>query len=441
MNHNQVNFKFYESSKMKQVLFSTTLPSAKLLALALTLMISSQTTHAELKQDWPWWRGPSSNGVAAPGQKPVTTWSNKENIIWKTSVPGRGHSSPIVVDNNVILTTAEKSSGTQSVICFNRKTGKQLWITQINQGGFPKSIHKKNTHTSPTVACNGQTLFATFNNHDSVQLAALTLEGKVIWKKSAGTFKPVKYQFGYAPSPLLYKSSVIVSSEFGDQGFIAAFDQKTGEEQWRTPRIKISSYSTPIIARVSGKVQLFITGGVRVSSYNPDTGKLLWATPAVAHATCGTMAWHNDLVFASGGYPEKETVAVKADGSGTVVWRNKQKRYEQSMLVHDGYLYAFADTGVAYCWNANNGKEQWRQRLTGPVSASPTLVNNNIYTADERGNFYIFKANPSKFELVAKNKLGSESFATPIICNNQIFLRVADTSTGTRKETLYCIGK
>jgi outer membrane protein assembly factor BamB len=391
--------------------------------------------------DWRAWRGPNANGVAADGQSPPTSWSTKKNVVWKTPVPGRGHSSPIVVGDKVLLTSADERRQIQAVFCFDRKSGRQLWMATINQGGFPRRIHPKNTHASPTLASNGEQVFGTFCNHGKVQLVALDLKGKELWNKYVGPYRPRRFEYGYAPSPLLYKSTVIVASESDVDAYLAAFEQKSGREVWRTPRTKTITYSSPIVGNVAGRDQLLMSGGLKVASYDPANGRPLWSATGTAGATCGTAVWDGDLVFASGGYPQRETVAVKADGSKEVVWRVRDKSYEQSMLAHDGYLYAFNDQGVALCWRARDGKPMWRKRLAGPVSASPVLAGGNIYATNEKGTTWVFKASPNAYEEVAQNQLEEESFATPTICGNRIFLRVATISKEPRQETLYCLGE
>jgi outer membrane protein assembly factor BamB len=390
--------------------------------------------------DWHAWRGPNGNGVAASGQKPVTSWSETENVVWKSELPGRGHSTPVVVGKLVVLTTADESAKTQSVIAFDRKTGAKLWERVVHRGGFLQELHKKNTQATPTIASDGKSLFASFCNRDAVQITKLDLKGKVKWTKNAGPFTPRLYQFGYAPSPVLYGKTVIVSSDF-ENGFIAAFATSSGRQVWRTPRrSEHVSYSSPIIGRIAGRDQLLISGRGTVNSYNPKNGKLLWSVAGTSKATCGTMIWAGNVVFASGGYPKKETLAVLADGSKRVLWRNTQKCYEQSMLFHDGHVYAFNDNGIAICWRAKDGKEMWKKRLQGPVSASPTLANGNIYATNERGTTFVFKADPSGYVAVTKNQVGDEAFSSPTICGDQIFLRHASRSSGKRQETLFCIG-
>lgn len=412
-----------------------------LCTLAVSFTTLSSLVFADAKSDWRGWRGPNGNGVATDGQSPPTEWSETKNVLWKVRVPGRGHSSPTVVGDKVVLTTADEARQVQSVVCFDRKTGKQLWKTDINTGGFPRRIHRKNTHATPTVASNGKLLFAAFNNNASVQLAALDMDGNVLWKKAAGDFQPKRYHYGYAPSPLVDNDLVIVSAESPAAGFLAAFDQKTGRERWRATRKAQTSYSSPIVAKIGGKNQLLISGDKKISVYDPATGKTLWEAASVCTVTCGTMVWNDGLVFASGGYPQRGTIAMKADGSGKIVWQHPVKCYEQSLLAHDGHVYAVADGGVAYCWNAADGTLKWRARLGGDVSASPVLANGHIYAANERGTFFVFKANPEKFELAAKNQLGDSSFATPTICGGMIFLRVRVGTARRGSDWLYCIAK
>lgn len=387
--------------------------------------------------DWPWWRGPSGNGVAATSAP--TTWSSTENVVWKAAVPGRGHASPVIVGDTVLLATADEPKQTQSVVAYDRKTGGPLWTAKVSEGGFPARIHGKNTHASPTVACDGERIYVTFFHHDSLQTTALDMAGKPVWQRTIGSFRPRAFEYGYAASPLLYHNLVIVSGECDSDSYLSALDRETGMEVWNTPRTKTITFSTPVVARVGGKDQLLISGAQSIGSYAPDTGKELWKTAGTAAATCGTAVWDGDLIFASGGYPQSQTIAVKADGGGEV-WSNNQKCYEQSMLATGGYVYALTDQGIAFCWRTADGKEMWKQRLKGPVSASPVAAGGNVYWSNELGTTYVFKATPERFELVAENVLGDESMSSPAVARGQLFLRVA-SNAGGRAETLYCLGE
>jgi outer membrane protein assembly factor BamB len=420
------------------------------LALALAAMVAGpalaqdvslhQFPKLSAERDWPWWRGPTRNGIAERQDVP-TDLSDERGYAWKTPVPGRGHSSPIVVGKRVFLTTADEKQQAHSVLAFDRATGKPTWNIEVSRGGFPARNHPKNTEATPSIACDGERLFAAFYHHDAIHLTAISLEGKRLWQEKVAPFNPKRYEYGYAPSPLIYGDSVIVASEYDGKSALTALDRASGKRLWQTPRPSNVSFSSPVVAHVAGKDQLLISGADEVTSYDPKTGKPLWTTPGTTAATCGTLVWEEDIVYASGGYPKSETLAVKADGSGEVLWKNNQKCYEQSMLAHDGHLYALTDQGILFCWRGEDGREMWKKRLTGPVSASPVLAGGHIYWANELGTLYVFKPNPKKLELVAENQVGTDSFPSPAICGGQIFLRVGQTTGGKRQEYLYCFGK
>lgn len=403
----------------------------------LQLGVSIQTSHGF--EDWPVWRGPNRNGTAASNQTPPTKWDESTNIIWKAEVPGRGHSSPIIVGDRIFLSTAEDDSQIQSVLCYDRETGRKLWQTTVNEGGFEKRIHANNTHASSTIVTSDDRLFVVFNNNGGVQLAALDFAGKLLWEKTTGKFIP-KYPFGFGTSPCIYNNLVIVMSDYPREGFIAAYDQSSGDEVWRTKRGQTSSYASPIVANIAGQDQLIVSGS-DVRSYDPATGKELWDVPIPTwDVTCATLVWLGDTVFASGGFPNPGTYAVSVTDH-SILWQNQIKAYEQSLLAHDGYLYCHSDRGIAFCWRASDGKEMWKERVSNDgVSVSPILVGDLIYVTDESGQTVIIKANPEKFELVAKNQLGGSAFATPAFVDNRIYTRVG-TSKGDSPQYLYCIGE
>ena len=389
--------------------------------------------------DWPWWRGPTRDGKALAGQKVPVRFGPQQNVIWKVPVNGRGHGSPTVVGNTIFLSTADEVKRTQSVIALERRTGKQCWETVVNRGAFPEKIHRNNTHASATIGSDGKRAFVIFYNNNGIQLAALNFDGSVLWEKQAGTFFPQKYEFGYGASPLIHGDHVIVAADYEKGGFLAAFDRNTGREAWRSKRKAMTNYASPVVATIAGKEQILLGGNMSVNGYDLASGNELWSAPGPSKATCASLVTDGVLIFSSGGFPEKFTVAVNS--SGQEVWRNNQKSYEQSMLWHDGFLYTITDAGIAYCWRGNDGKEMWRQRLKGPVSASPVLVGDVIYQCNEKGTFFVFKANPERFELLSENQVGESSFATLSVCGGRIYVRVAVGSGGSREEILYCFGE
>ncbi len=387
-----------------------------------------------LGDDWPW-RGPNGNGVAVDGQNVPTMWSENANVRWVTDVPGRGHSSPIVSAGRVFLTTADETAQTQSVICFDLQSGRRLWMTQCHSGNFLTEVHPKNTQASPSVAIGGNRVFAVFCNDDSTQLSCLDFDGDLIWQKRLGPWVPTRYQFGFGQSPVFHDGLIIVTSESETDPFIVALAASDGKQVWKIQRPRATSYGTPVIAQIAGRPQLLIAGGEEVSSYAPDSGQKLWTTDAAWVVACGTMVWHpaSGLVYASGGYPEKQTLAIVADGSGKIAWENRVKCYEQSLLVAGDCLYGYAEGGVLYCWDAVTGDEQWAERLGGDESASPVLVSGKIFLTNEDGTSWVIRPNRERFDLVSKNQLGDEMFASLAVVDNQLLLRVADSSSGAER--------
>ncbi len=402
--------------------------------LLLALTLSAQAL------DWPHWRGPTADNKSDASVKPVTEWSAEKNVLWKTPISGRGHSSPIVVGKKIYLTTADLDKDTQSLIALDRDSGKIIWNKVIHQGGLAKKIHGENSHASATPQWDGTHILTTFQNDDMIKVSAVTPEGDITWSKSVGAYLP-SFPFGYGSTPVLYKGLFIISIGTEKAGSILAIDAKTGEQKWSTSRLGHDNWSTPIVAKVSGKEQLLISGIGEIQSYEPLTGKLSWKGPLNPLSTCGTVVWTEDTVFASGGYPTNGTAGIKADGSGEVLWSNKERCYEQSLFSHKDYIYAVTDKGVGFCWRASDGKEMWKERLgRGGVMASPTLANEMIFSTIKTGVTIVYKATHEGFEKVAENKLGDDTYATPVILNDGIFIRPGFVDQGERQEFLYKLG-
>jgi outer membrane protein assembly factor BamB len=408
------------------------------------LLLIGSVTNFAVAEDWPQWRGPRGDNKAAVGASAPVAFSPSQGAAWKTALPGRGHSSPVLVGNRIYLTTADTGTETQSLLVLDRMTGAVLNETLAHRGGFPAEIHPSNTHASPTVASDGERVFALFCNDQGAWVTAFSLEGDKLWQQRATTFAPVQFQFGFGSSPRLVGGLVIVSSEFdGDESGIVALDPATGKRVWFAERPESLSYSTPSTVPVEGKTALVMTGNNAVAAYDPASGKQLWSLPGSTYATCGTMVWDEalGLAFGSGGYPGAFTVAVRTTGKPEVVWQNRTKSYEQSLLAVDGYVYATADGGIAYCWRATDGEEMWRERLGGKFSSSPTLVDGRIYAANEQGTVHVFSASPDGFKRLAENQLGDEVFATPAPVDGRLYYRYADSSSGKRQEYLAAFGE
>ena len=387
--------------------------------------------------DWPWWRGPDRNGVA-DAQKPPLKWSETENVLWKTPVPGRGHGSPIVVGDQIFLATADAKELTQSVLCYDRKSGVLLWQKEIHRGPFPKGGNQKASFASSTLACDGKRVFINFLHDNAIYATALSRDGKQLWQTRVTDYT---LHQGFASSPAVYKNLLIVSADNKGTGALAGLERATGKIVWKVERPKLPNYASPIILKVDGRDQLFFIGCKLVTSLDPLTGKKLWEIDGSTEECVTSTVTDGQRIISSGGYPKGHVAAIHADGSGKVAWEVNTKVYVPSLIQHRGYLYAIQDTGFAVCWKFDTGKEIWKStERMGGFSASPVLVGENLYATSEAGKTYIFKASPDGFQLLAENQLGSEVMATPTICGGRIYMRVAVNQKGQRQEMLYCVG-
>ncbi len=388
-------------------------------------------------RDWPWWRGPTRDGVAAEGQKPPTRWSATESVLWKTPVPGRGHASPIVVGDQIFLPTADEAEQTQSVLCFDRNTGEQLWTTLVHEGGLSDKGNKRSSQASSTIACDGERLFVNFLNNDAVFTTALSREGDQLWQQKITDY--VVHQ-GFGSSPLISGPLVIITADNKGGGAMTGLGRATGEPVWRHDRPDKPNYPSPILVSIDGHDRLIQTGCDLISCFNPLTGEKLWEAEGATTECVTSTVTDGKHVYTSGGYPKNHVSAVKIDGSGDVAWENSVRVYVPSMLINDGYLYATTDAGVAMCWKSDTGEEQWKARLGGTFDASPVLVGDTIYATNEAGTTFLFKASADEFELLAENTIPGEVYATPVIAGSRIYMRIAEMQDGKRQEMLYCLG-
>jgi hypothetical protein len=392
--------------------------------------------------DWPYWRGPDRNGIADANQSPPTKWNDNQNILWKQPIPGRGHSSPTIVGDQIFLTTADEEREIQSVLCYDRKTGQPIWKTDLHKGGFTfegRQGHVRSSMAASTVASDGERVYVNFVNDNVVYATALDLQGEICWQEKVTDF--VNHQ-GYSSSPTVYGPLLLVSADHKGGGVVTGFDRVTGETVWSVKRAAEPNYASPIVLEIDGKDQLVFTGTSLVSSYDPLTGKLNWEVEGSTVECVTSVVTDGTHVVTSGGYPENHISVIRADGSGKMIWRNEARVYVPSMLVHDGHIFGVTDEGNVFCHSFESGTPLWEHRLRGKFSASPILVGDNIYATDERGITTIFKANPTEFVLVGQNKIAAVDVqATPAICDSRIYMRVTQEVNGQRQEMLYCIAE
>jgi outer membrane protein assembly factor BamB len=366
--------------------------------------------------DWPCWRGLDGMGIAR-GSAPLE-WSATKNVVWSVPVLGKGHASPTIWDDQIFLATADDAQKTMSLVALDRATGSQRWTCPLHEGGF-MHVHSKNTQASPTPACDGKHVFYPAMVKDAIWLSAVTLDGKVAWQTEVGPFVSMH---GYGSSPVIHQDLVIVQGDSNGPGWLAAVIKETGKVHWRVQRGNGASFATPFVAQVAGKTQLLLHGQDKLISYDPMAGDKLWECAGPATVCANTICTNGELIFVSGGFPQRNVWAVKGDGSGLIVWRQTWKCYVPSMLVDGDRLFVPQDDGLLNCVRASTGKELWRTRLGGDVTSSPVLADGNLYVTTESGKTSVFRSS-DKLEEISASEIGDRCYATPTIAGGRIYIR------------------
>lgn len=386
--------------------------------------------------DWPCWRGPTHDGQARPGQSVPLSWSDTENVLWSVDVPGRGNGSPTVIGDRVYLATCDEQAGSQSVLAFDRGTGRPVWSTVVHASGAMRK-NEKSTGASTTVAGDGERLYVTFATSGAVVCSALDPAGKILWQRRVSDY--VIHQ-GYGASPLVQGGRVFVVADHKDKGRVAALDPATGGVLWERERPPAPNYASPVIWNLFGRDQLILTGCDTVIALDPATGETIWERAGATTECVTTTVTDGARVYSSGGYPRNHVAAYRADGSGTLDWENGERVYVPSLLHARGCLIGILDAGIAACWDAATGEERWKLRLGGNFSASPVMLDDVVFATSESGETHVLRCTPEAIEPIAVNRLGDETFASPVICGGRLLLRVAVTVGDRRQERLVCIG-
>lgn len=376
---------------------------------------------------WPRWRGPSGQGLAAGSGYP-DTWSDRQNVLWRTAVPGRGNSSPIVWKDRIFL-TAGYPDGHVALLAFSRGDGKRVWETPVPDR-TREFVHPKNTLASATPATDGTRVYAAVG---SKGIVAVDFDGRVLWHTSLGTFN--NYH-GTAGSPLLYKDRLIVfeDHEGGSQGgaFVAALDAATGKTLWRTPRRASVGWSTPIAIHAFDHDEIIVSSQNRVHAYNPDTGAELWACGGNMFEVIPTPVVGAGMVFCSSGRAGP-TLAIRPGGKGDVtrthvVWESPRgSPFVPSPLLYGDYLYLVNDmSSIATAFKAATGEVVWQGRLgvarAEGFSASPVGVDGKVFFTNDDGETFVVRAG-STFTLLHVNQLNARVLASPALVEGRWYFR------------------
>jgi len=411
-----------------------------------SVFVSAQETSG----NWPQWRGPMATGAALQGNPP-TVFSVTQNLKWKTEIPGKGHATPIVWGDNIIIqtavATAEKGDTSLmaktsrmpgsitelihdfKVILVNRETGKIKWEKTVTREMPLEGTHNLGSWASNSPCTDGKFIYAYFGSRG---LFCLDFEGKIRWQKDFGQIKKVM-SFGEGESPFLYRDRLFIQWDSEDESFMVAIDTKTGDEVWKVKRDEKSSWATPIVIEVNGKPQVITSASAQVRSYDFNTGEIIWSCTGLTRNVIPNPVYADGILYVMSGFRGNALQAIdigkaKGDITGTpaVLWTyNQDTPYTPNPLLLNGKLYFLrANNGELTCLDAKTGAVLYsKQKLEGigNLYSSPSGVGDRIYVAAE--NICLVIKAGEKFEITASNPLDDNFHASPVIVGNKLILR------------------
>ncbi len=426
------------------------------LFLSVTGAIGALSAGASEDANWPALRGADGRGISQATGLP-SAWSAIDNIAWKTAIPGRGHSSPIVWGDRIFLTTAIKGDQVADhgavehmfrgqkflhpdsvdagfahqyrVLAIDNASGEIVWDRLAAEMAPFDDRHRAGSFASPTPVTDGQRVYAYFGTPG---LFAYDFEGELLWSVELGNIATLG--MGVGTSPLLHDGLVIVQTdiEWGEASFIAAYDGVTGEQIWKTPRPVQVSWTTPLLVEHAGRIELITNGNEWLISYDPRTGRELWRVKGLESNAIHRPLSHGDLVILTAGYPTKVVKAVRLGAEGDltdtdhIVWTyNKGTAYVASNLSYDGYVYLTADNGIITCLDAETGEvvyEGGRMPVPQRFFSSAVAYEGKFLMPGEDGEVFVVKAGP-EFEILGTNSMGEPIWTTPAIANGRIYIR------------------
>ena len=354
---------------------------------------------------WGQWRGPQGTGISDDNDLPIE-WDDS-NVVWTTELEGRGQSSPIAWGDRIFLTTASNQGRDCAVVCIDLNSGQRLWNQKVVNDP-PEKIHRMNTWATPTCACDGQSVVASFGN---AGLHCYDLDGKHRWSKDLGQFE--RSGWGSGSSPVIVGDLVIQTCDADNVSFLVGINKGDGQEVWRTPRPELRSFSTPLLIDTGQRQELVLNGGAGMHAYDPSDGDLLWFCQGGSGRGTPTVVSGAGLVIAISGRRRGagDMMAVRPGGTGDVTtqleWsaaRGSGRDLPSPIIVGD-YLFAVdLRPGLATCYQTATGKQLWRKRLAGNFSASPIAAGGLIYALNEVGETTVIKPGP-RYQEISVNRL------------------------------------
>ncbi len=388
------------------------------------LVLPCFVLSAVAEDNWPAFRGPSGDGHST-AKGIAVSWSEKENVVWKTPIPGKAWSSPVIWGKQIWLTNAPEDGTTLSAVCIDRDSGKVLHDVKVFDNPKPAFCIPTNSHASSTPVIEEGRVYVHFGSAGTACLDTAT--ARVLWSRRD---LPCDHFRGAGSSPILYKNLLILTFDGFDHQYVAALDRKDGKTVWKKDRnIKYpkddgdwkKAYSTPRVIEVKGKAQMVSPAAEQTIAYDPETGDELWRVSHGGMNASARPVFGHGRFYLTSGYGNK-LLAVLPDGK--VDWEVTRgvPTYSSLLLVGD-LLFMTSDTGLASCVDARTGEAVGQVRLGGKSFASPLFADGKIYFCEsDKGVTHVVEANRG-MKVLASNKLDEGCMASPAVAGKALFLR------------------
>ncbi len=414
-----------------------------LTALILFHLIPCSPLSAE---NWPMWRGARGDGTCTEAGLPEK-WSATENVAWKFKLPERGNSTPVVWGEKVFITQAIGKEGRRTLVCIERKTGKQLWQSGTTWKQ-PELTHETNPYCSASPATDGERVIVSFA---SAGVFCYDMDGNEQWKRT--DLGRQHHIWGYGSSPVIAGERVFLNFGPGENTVLHCFDLKTGRTLWQHQepggasgeggnKKWLGAWNDPLPHKAGARDELLMAYPGRACAFDPASGAELWTCDGLTPLVYNSPLFADGVMFAMCGYGGA-AMAVKAGGSGNVtathrVWHlPKVQQRIGSGVIHQGHHYILTDPGIVECRDVKTGALIYNERLKGPGptgqnwSSLVLSADGKCYAANQGGDCFVFKASP-KFELLATNSMGEKIIASIAVSDGQLFIR--------GHQNLFCIG-
>jgi len=392
-----------------------------LFALGLTAATLSQPHAAHA--DWPMFRGPNAGSVGIDAKLPIKFGGDeKENIAWRTELPGRSVGGVIVVGDQAITTS---SSGMDQrrlhLISVNSKDGSIRWQQEFVARGRP-FCHPTSANAAPTPASDGKHVFAFYSSND---IACVDLEGNLVWYRSLSTdFPKAGNDVGMSSSPVVLDGVCVVQIECQGDSFAAGLNAEDGKVLWKLDRPKQANWSSPTIVKMLDGTQVVIMQSSEdLLAVEPKTGKVFWEMKLRCSTIPSSFAAEGKLFVPAGGLTAFDLSSVGA--SPSKLWdNNKLSANACSPLVVGKSVYTISRTVLA-CGDLFSGKSKWQTRLADAKSiwASPVVAANNLYVFSDDGRCFVVELGDKEGKVVATNELGEAVLGSPAISGNAMYVR------------------